>query len=50
MTGGAIAKAPGGVMARVPVAAARFEAQAQARALIEAYLVAFDRGDLDSGD
>jgi hypothetical protein len=48
MTGGAIAKAPGGVMARVPVAAARFEAQA--RALIEAYLVAFDRGDLDSGD
>ena len=42
LTGGAIARFPGGLAARVPVkAAARFEALA--RPLIETFLVAYDR-------
>ena len=47
LTGGGLAKAGAGVLARVPlIAAARFEALAGP--LIEGFLVAFDRGAFDA--
>lgn len=47
LTGGGLAKAGAGVLARVPlIAATRFETLA--RPLIDGFLVAFDRGEIDA--